>query len=186
MLKKILLCVITLILIFPITTCNRISPKFDSDEMRNICNLAVMDCYFHNIAKLHKPAENLMCKEKTIWFEYTAKVKFGIDASLIEVDVYKNLVTICLPQARALQNPNIIDDTIKPYSSVDGLIRTKITPEERLLAQEAANINMVKQLNENKSLVQKAETRIKIILSNYINQIGDFSGVEYKIVWERI
>lgn len=186
MLKKVSLFLFFIVSIITITTCNNVIPKFDSEEMRNICNLAVMDCYFHNIAKLHKPAENFLSKEKTIWFEYTAKVKFGIDASLIDIDVNKKQVTIRLPQARALQNPNIIDDTIRPYSSADGLIRTKITPEERLLAQEAANINMVKQLNENKSLVQKAETRIKIILSNYINQIGDFSGVEYKIVWERI
>lgn len=185
MLKKLFLCLLFIIFIISITTCNNSLPKFDSEEMRNICNLAVMDCYFHNIAKLHKKAEGFMSKEKTIWFEYTAKVKFGIDASLIDVDVYKNLVTIRLPQAQVLQSPNIIDDTIRPYSSADGLIKTKITPEEKLLAQETANISMIKQLNENRTLVQKAETRIKIILTNYINQIGDFSGVEYKIVWER-
>ncbi len=127
-----------------------------------------------------------MSKEKTIWFEYTAKVKFGIDASLIEIDVYKNQVIIRLPQAKALQNPCILNDSIKHYSSQDGLIKTKIAPEEKLMAQESANRNMIIQLNENPTLVQKAENRIRIILSNYIQQIGEFSGEEYKIIWEKL
>jgi len=186
MLKKTFLFLITLTGIISITTCSINSPRFSTDEMRNICNLAVMDCYFHNIAKLNKPAQNLLAKDKTIWFEYTARVKFGIDATLLEVDVNKNIVLIRLPKPKALQVPNIMDDSINLYSSADGLFKTRISPEEKLLALQNANENMVHQLNENLALVQKAENRIKIILGNYVRQIGDFSGIEYKIIWEKI
>lgn len=185
MIRKTLILCLSVTALITITTCKQNTPTFSTEDIRNICNLAVMDCYFHNIAKLNKPAENFLAKEKTVWLEYTAKVKFGIDASLIDVNVHKNQVTIRLPQAKALQNPNIIDDTIKPYSSGDGLVKTKITPEERLEAQEVANLNMIKQLNENKGLVQKAENRVKVILGNYVKQIGEFSGVEYEVRWER-
>lgn len=186
MIKKTFICLFFITGLISITTCKINSPKFNTEEMQNICNLAVMDCYFHNIAKLNKPADFFMAKEKTIWFEYTAKVKFGIDASLLDVIVNKNQVIIRLPQGKALQVPNIIDDSIKPYSSSDGLIKNRISPEEKLLAQEAANQNIIKQLNENSNLIQKAENRIKIILGNYIQQIGEFSGVEYKILWEKL
>ena len=35
-------------------------PTLDVEEMRNICNLAVMECYYHNIAKTKQT-------EKVLW-----------------------------------------------------------------------------------------------------------------------
>ena len=161
-------------------------PKIDVEEMRSICNLAVMECYYHNIAKI-KQTELLLwglagTSEKFFWMDYTAKIKIGVDANQIDIAVEGNTVTIRLPKLKNLQDPNIDEDSMKFFSSEGS--KTKIAPNKRLEALSIANDNMVNVLMENSSLMHNAEKRVKDILQSYVDQIGEFSGVEYKIKWE--
>jgi len=160
-------------------------PAIDTEEMRNICNLAVMECYYNNVATLSKEDSFFWGKsEKSHWIEYTATIKVGVNASQIEisVDYDTDTVMIGLPQPQNLTDPNIVEDSIKSISS-EGL-KTKIPPKERFEAIDKANDNMVNDLMKNETLMNNAEKRVKEILKNYVDQIGELSGVEYKIIWK--
>jgi len=158
----------------------------DIEEMRSICNLAVLDCYYHNVAKLNRQEKALLRNtERTIWMDYTAKIKVGIDASLLTIAVDGAAVTITLPAPKALQKPNIIEDSITYFSS-EGKDTTKITPEERLEAVGIANANMLSTVRENSSLMLNAENRVKEILKSYVDRIGELSDTAYTITWQRL
>lgn len=161
-------------------------PAIDTEEMRSICNLAVMECYYHNIAKTKQTDKVLWgiagTSEKSYWAEYEAKIKVGVDANQIDIAVEGDTVTIRLPQPKNLTKPNIDEGSMKFFSSEGS--KTKITADKRLEALSIANDNMVNVLLENSSLMHNAEKRVKEMLKSYVEQIGEFSGVEYKIKWE--
>lgn len=61
-------------------------------EMRAICELSTMDCYYHNVAKyFEKDAQRgfwgIGKKDKHFWVEYSGVVRMGIDASLVNIEV---------------------------------------------------------------------------------------------------
>ena len=114
--------------------------------------------------------------------DYTAKIKVGVDANQIDIAIEGDTVTVRLPKPKNLQEPNIDEDSMKFFSSEGG--KTKIPADKRLEALGIANDNMVNVLMENSTLMHNAEKRIKEILKSYVDQIGEFSGVEYKIKWE--
>lgn len=170
-------------------SCKKEAPTaINAEEIRSICNLAVMECYYHNRAestRVDKIAFGLGgTKERSFWTEYTAKIKVGVDASQIVIDVEGTTVTIKLPKPKNLSKPNILEDTITTFSSEGG--KTKITGNERLQAKNDANKNMVTELLENSTLMRNAEERVKEILKSYIEQMGKLSGVEYTIKWESL
>ena len=71
-------------------------------QMKAICELAVMDCYYHNVAKFEEEdAEGFLFwqKDKHFWIEYSGVVTLGIDVSQVEVEVTDTQVTITMPPA---------------------------------------------------------------------------------------
>ena len=71
-------------------------------QMRSICELAVMECYYHNVAKFKEEDASgfwLWKKDKHFWIEYSGIVELGIEASLVEMEVSGDTVSITLPPA---------------------------------------------------------------------------------------
>ena len=73
--------------------------ELDVTEMRAICELSTMDCYYHNVAKyFEKDAQKGILgigkKDKRFWIEYSGVVRMGIDVSLVKVEVEDTQVTI--------------------------------------------------------------------------------------------
>ena len=59
-------------------------------QMKSICELAVMDCYYHNVAKFKEEGVSGVLwwqKDKHFWIEYSGIVRLGIDASLVNMEV---------------------------------------------------------------------------------------------------
>ena len=74
-------------------------------RMRSICELAVMECYYHNVAKyMEEDAAGIWLwkKDKHFWIEYSGVVELGVDASLVSMELQGDTVTITLPEARVL------------------------------------------------------------------------------------
>ena len=72
-------------------------------RMRSICELAVMECYYHNVAKyMEEDAAGIWLwkKDKHFWIEYSGVVELGVDASLVSMELQGDTVTITLPEAQ--------------------------------------------------------------------------------------
>ena len=106
--KKMIALLLALAALLGCTACGQKeeAPTVEPDvaEMRAICELSTMDCYYHNVAKyFEKDAQKgflgIGKKDKRFWMEYSGVVRMGIDVSLVKVEVEDMQVTITIPEA---------------------------------------------------------------------------------------
>ncbi len=192
--KKITLLLAGIIFMGLLTSCSRQTDegkvmKPELTQIRSICNLATMECYYHNVAKSIKtPGEGIAHwgeRERKFWIEYTGVAKIGIDMSKVTMEIDGVNIMISIPNAE-LMGINVEESTLNEESyiaSVDGLNRNKITAEDQTIAIDNAQKEMEKSVKNNSALLLNAQNRAKDLIENYINQIGEISGIDYRINW---
>ena len=157
-------------------------------QMRSICELATMECYYHNVAKFkQEDGEGILLwkKDKHFWIEYSGVVKVGIEASLLDIKVDGDKVTISIPPAKVLGID--VDETRYNEDSIvvaDG--SADVTGEDQTKALKEAQKNMKKEAKNDKALLASAQDRAKTLLEEYVNNIGEAVGKNYKITWKEI
>lgn len=161
----------------------------DAEQIRSICNLATLECYYNNVAKGTKSAGsglvNIGEVDREFWVEYTGIVKVGIDMKSISIDIDGENITVFLPPAEIL-GIDIVESTLTEesfISTADGLNKNKITAEDQTQAIKSAQDNMRKTVQNNSSILSAAQNRAQDLIENYINMLGDYSNIEYKINW---
>ena len=161
------------------------------DQIKSICNMATLECYYHNVAESEKLADTGIThigeKDRKFWIEYTGVAKLGIDMTKVKMDINKQKITITLPKAKILGEPEIEETTLddKSYiSSEDGWNSNEITAEDQTNAIQNAQENMETTVKANESLLLSAQNRAKSLISNYIEQIGNLMGTHYETEWE--
>ncbi len=164
----------------------------DIIQIRNICNLATLECYYHNVAKsTKKPDEGITHigeKERTYWIEYTGKVRLGIDMSKVSMKVSGSDVEVTIPEAKVLSS-SIEEKSLDENSYVmseDGWNKNAITVDDQTKAIKKAQKGMVKEVKKNSALLLSAQDRAKTLIENYINQLGEANGCQYNIKWKNI
>lgn len=188
--KYILTCLI-LVISFTCISCskgeeqkNTIKPQVS--QMKTICELATMECYYHNVAKYtEEDAEGfwLWKKDKHFWIEYSGVVKIGIDASQVAIEVKDDFVTITMPNAKVLNEKVDAASLTKDSYIVDGK-SADIDAEDETKAFRLAQENMVKAASEDTALLLRAQQRAQTLLEEYVRNIGNAVGKEYKIEWK--
>ena len=157
-------------------------------QMRSICELATMECYYHNVAKFkQEDVEGILLwkKDKHFWIEYSGVVKVGIEASLLDIKVDGDKVTISIPPAKVLGID--VDETRYNEDSIvvaDG--SADVTGEDQTKALKEAQKNMKKEAKNDKALLASAQDRAKTLLEEYVNNIGEAVGKNYKITWKEL
>ena len=169
------------------------SPKPAAEEpdimqIRSICNLATLECYYHNVAKSIKKAGSGIShwgeKDRKFWIEYTGSAKIGIDMSKVSMKIEGENITISMPNAKLL-SIDIEELTQDSYIiSDDGWNENKITAEDQTAAINDAQAAMKKSVESNSALLLNAQNRAKNLIENYINKMGELSRVSYTIQWE--
>ena len=169
------------------------SPKPAAEEpdimqIRSICNLATLECYYHNVAKSIKEAGSGISrwgeKDRKFWIEYTGSAKIGIDMSKVSMKIEGENITISMPNAKLL-SIDIEELTQDSYIiSDDGWNENKITAEDQTAAINDAQATMKKSVESNNALLLNAQNRAKNLIENYINKMGELSCVSYTIQWE--
>ena len=155
-------------------------------ELRSIAELATMECYYHNVAKYDDEGQRILIwniNKKKFWIEYSGIVKLGIDASKIEVEVIDNLVTITIPQAKVLDT-TIDLSSLNEDSYVIDQSSGKIGAAEETKAFQDAKQAMIDKASSDQSLLLAAQNRAKLLLENYVNNIGELTGKTYTINWK--
>lgn len=156
-------------------------------QMRTICELATMDCYYHNVAKYYeKDAEKgilgLGKKDKKFWVEYSGEVTIGLDATLVALQVSGDQVTITIPPAKVL-GAKVYSDSLTTDSYIIDKDSADITAEDQTRVFENAQADMLDQASNDHLLLFNAQQRAQMLLEDYVTNIGNAIGVTYQINW---
>ncbi len=167
----------------PTTVPTDIVPK--KAQMKSICELATLECYYHNVAKYEeKDAEGMWwwTKDKRFWIEYSGIVRLGVDADSLELYVKGENVSIYLPEAKVL-DVSIDDESLTEDSFYVDVDSAEIKAADETKAYEEAEANMKEKAQSDKSLLLNAQERAKTLLTNYVKNLGTTLGIDYKIEW---
>lgn len=189
--KKIVGLMLSLAIAFICTSCSAPDEKEplnmepQATQMKAICELAVMDCYYHNVAKFkEEDAQGILLwkKDKRFWIEYSGVVKLGIDVSLVNVEIKDTQVTITLPEAKVLcckvDSASLTEDSfIVDQDSGD------IRAADEVKAFKAAQSKLEEMAASDKALLASAQQRAQDLLTGYIANIETVVGKDYDIKW---
>jgi hypothetical protein len=161
----------------------------DLSQIRSICELATLECYYHNVAKSTKTKgsglSHLGEKERTFWIEYTGVAQIGIDMSEVKMTVDGTNITITIPNAKLINyKVESISKDNYIYSADSWFNKNPISGEEQTKAVDEAQEEMKSSVESNTSLLVRAQERAKVLIENYIIRLGEASGVSYQIDWE--
>ena len=182
------ICLITVFfMVLLITSCTKKPQVVEQPELsqiKSICELATLECYYHNVAKYEKDLKDFLWidKYKKFWYEYSGQVTVGIDASLIDVSILGETVKIGIPQAKVLETK--IDKTSLDENSI--IVEKgseSITAGEYTTTIAEAQENMENTATNNKALLDNAQIRAKLLIEEYITNMGNATGKNYKIQW---
>ena len=158
-------------------------------EIRNICELATLKCYYHNVATFEKKPDSLFASglfqygHKKMWFEYSGIVRIGVDFSQVRIDPVgaDRVVRIHIPPAKVLSVTCDTDSFSEPLEETG--VWTSITFDDRAAAFAEAQNTMTRAAEENTSLLLQARERTRQIVAEYIRSVGRQNGVEYTLEW---
>ena len=161
--------------------------ELDISQMQSICELATLECYYHNTAKLDSEKQVLFWNtSKKLWIEYSGVVKLGVNLDKLEMEVEDNIVTLTLPDAKVLDckvdETSLSDEAF--YSETHGLGSGKVGAEEQTKAFRAAQEGMLETVKKDESLLRQAKERAQTLLEKYVDNVGDALGVEYEVCWK--
>ncbi len=177
------------VLILSCTACQKKEqlPKVEPQisQMRSICELAVMECYYHNVAKYQEEDAAgflLWKKDKHFWIEYSGVVELGIDASRLSMEVSGDEVTITIPAAKVL-SCTVDSTSLTADSFIVDKRSANIDAEDEQAAFAEAQHNMEMSAASNRVLLGNAQQRVQVLLQSYVENIGQAIGKEYTIRW---
>lgn len=157
----------------------------ESSQMKMICELATMECYYHNVAKyLEEDASGwwIWSKDKEFWIEYSGVVSIGIDTSNLKIELDGEKVTITMPEAKVLGS-KVDETTLTEESFYIAEKSASIEAEDQTAAFKEAQANMEKKASEDTALLGAAQQRAEQLLTDYINNLGNAMGKTYTIQW---
>lgn len=159
----------------------------DITHIRSICELATLECYYHNVAKSTKEKGkgilNIGEKERTFWIEYSGTAKLGIDVSEVEMEIKGKQIEITIPKAKLLGLSDYSFEKDNYISSDDGLNKNPITAENQTQAIAIAEANIKEMLENDNTMLMRAQDNAKKLIENYIKQLSQLSKIDYQIKW---
>ena len=188
--KRFLCTILLVFIIFSCTACGKSesipkSVKPEISQMKAICELATMDCYYHNVAKYKdQDASGALWwkKDRHFWIEYSGIVRIGIDISKVKMEVNNEIVTITIPTAEVL-SCKVDETTLNKDSFIVASDSAKVEAEHQIEAFKDAQSNMENSAKKDKLLLANAQQRAQNLLEDYVNNIGDSVGKNYEIKW---
>lgn len=191
--KRIIALAMSLVMCFVLTSCNSGNessvpekiPEPEITKMRSICELATMECYYHNVAKFYEEkAESFLwfTKDKHFWIEYAGVVTIGIDASLVNVMVEDEKVTITMPPAKVL-GCKVDETTLDHRSVIVANGSAAVTAEDQTAAFKEAQREMQDVASNDMMLLKNAQQRAQKLIEDYVVNLGKMVGKEYYVTW---
>lgn len=188
--KKLMCILISAMLTLSLAACSDTEPapvdmEPKTSQMKAICELAVMDCYYHNVAKYElKDAEGFLwwTKDKNFWIEYSGVVTIGIDVSRVTVEVDGTKVTISIPAAEVLSY-TVDSNSLTKDSYIVAKDSAAIEAEDEIEAFSVAQADLEATASKDTALLASAQQQAQQLLEDYITNIGKATGKSYSIEW---
>lgn len=189
--KKFIYYILSFVMIFMCSSCTSSATDESSSlepqtsKMKAICELAVMDCYYHNVAKFtQKNAQGMLWwkKDKHFWIEYSGIVTLGIDASQLQVESNDSEITITLPEAKVL-GCKIDSSSLTEDSYIVDKESADIEALDEVKAFEAAQSDLEKTAANDTLQLTNAQQRVQELINSYITNIETAAGKNYTIHW---
>lgn len=187
--KKYLCSILVVLICFLSTSCAKEEAKNvkpEPSQMKAICELAVMKCYYHNVAKYkHENATGMLWwkKDRHFWMEYAGVVTIGIDATQLSIEVNEENVTITIPPAKVL-GCKVDESTLTEDSFIVANNSSKVEAEHQREAFASAMGNLEKEAKTNVALLASAQQRVQKLLEDYVTNLGNSIGKTYNITWK--
>lgn len=154
-------------------------------QMKNIFELAVMESYYHNVAKYKEENASgalFWTKDKHFWVEYSGVVTLGVDVSLVNIDINDTQINITIPPAEVL-GTKVDSASLTEDSFIVAKDSAKIDAADEIMAFSEAQSQLQENVANDTVLLASAQQRAQELLEDYITNIGNAVGVEYKINW---
>lgn len=188
--KKLMCILISAMLTLSLAACSNTEPapvdmEPQTSQMKAICELAVMDCYYHNVAKYElKDAEGFLwwTKDKNFWIEYSGVVTLGVDVSRVTVEVDGTKVTISIPAAEVL-SCTVDSSSLTEDSFIVAQDSAAIEAEDEVYAFADAQAKLEETASQDTALLASAQQQAQQLLEDYITNIGKATGKSYSIEW---
>lgn len=184
-------CVTALLLLT--TACGKaeapVLPVPQEGQMKAICQLAVLECEYHNLAKYQdgQKVERFlwMTKGKRFWVEYSATAVLGINADQVSMELQGDVVSITLPRARVL-NCKVNGDSLSKDSYIVDKDSAPVTAEDEVRAFKDAQDSLQQTVEADGDMLDLAQTRVEDLLRNYVNSLAKATGTEYQVEFHYI
>ena len=158
-----------------------------SYSLSRICELATLECFYHNVTEWSKEADWLGFGGKKLWIEYDGIIRVGIKADEIVVSEpdASNVITVTLPKAVILEK-DLDENSIYEIDSERWAggwipITTSVTQEERTAAIAKAQSNMQAEASKNGMILNEARERAKLIIERNIKAVGEAQVKQYTV-----
>lgn len=183
-------CVTALLLLT--TACGKVEepalPVPQEGQMKAICQLAVLECEYHNLAKFEqKDASKFlwMTKDKRFWVEYSATTVLGIDVNQVSMELQGDVVNITLPKAQVL-DCKVNGDSLSKDSYIVDKASAPVTAEDEVYAFQEAQDGLQKTVEADNNMMNLAQKRAEELLRNYVNSLAKATGTEYQVEFHYI
>lgn len=167
----------------PDDSVKEIAPQ--ASQMKSICELATMKCYYHNVAKYFKgDASGALWwkKDRKFWVEYSGVVTIGIDTSLVTMEIDGDIVTITIPPAKVF-GCKVDKETLTKDSFIVAQDSAAVEAEHQTEAFKDAQAKMREAAENDTALLESAQQRAQKLLEDYVLNIGNSVGKTYTIKW---
>ena len=184
-------CVTALLLLT--TACGKaeapVLPVPQKGQLKAICQLAVLECEYHNLAKYQdgQKVERFlwMTKGKRFWVEYSATAVLGIDADQVSMELQGDVVSITLPRARVL-NCKVNGDSLSKDSYIVDKDSAPVTAQDEVAAFQDAQDGLQKTVEADNNMMNLAQKRAEELMRNYVNSLAKATGTEYQVEFHYI
>ena len=174
------------------TACGKaeapVLPVPQEEQMKTICQLAVLECEYHNLAKFEqKDASKFlwMIKDKRFWVEYSATAVLGINADQVSMELQGDVVNITLPKAQVL-HCKVNGESLSPDSYIVDKASAPVTAEDEVYAFQEAQDGLQKTVEADNNMMNLAQKRAEELLRNYVNSLAKATGTEYQVEFQYI
>ena len=159
-------------------------------QIRSICKLATLECYYHNVAKANKGAgtgiSHLGESDRKFWVEYDGTDKIGVDMSRGSMDVDGTNITIYMPEAEILSIKLDSESLSNTVSDADSWNSNPIKGKDVTQAVYDAQESIKDEIGKDSTLFASAQDRAKKLIENYINKLGELTDTKFTITWKTV
>ncbi len=165
---------------------SRADRQISEASIRRICELATLECFYHNVSEWHNPGDFLNAGKK-LWIEYDGIVRVGIKGDQVHVSDPdpEGVITVTIPSATIL-GKDLDENSIYEIDSGSPLwgfipIYGSVSTEDRKNALANAQEDMEGSAAKNEMVLSEAWERAKMIIKKNIVSLGEAGGKHYTV-----